>query len=312
VVYHHPDHLGSASVLTDSRGTITGEMQYYPYGEIFQNSTDSSVSHLYTDQEKDEETELYYYGARYYDPRLASFLSTDPIIGDVYLPIYLNAYAPMHHNPVKLIDPDGLTPKDPHFYSLIIEHNKIEMGKLAGDMRQIVGNINLWRARRNEIIKTLDKLKTDKVADFFVQKVKPDLLNNLENMTQRIDKASIHLEIKKEQYGMYKQANRKAQKMIYKLSSPAAKVPVKPKFGTKILTGVQKVYNIFGKIIEVVGRYSTPLLAYEFGKISPYSPEGRENIAEMQHQADLLRMENEQHLDNDFQTDILFDNHDKE
>ena len=116
VVYYHPDHLGSASVLTDSEGTVAGETQYYPYGETFHSTTDSSSGYLYTDQEKDGETDLYYYDARYYDPRLASFLSTDPIIGNVYLPIYLNPYAPMLHNPVKLIDPDGRTPDDPSFY----------------------------------------------------------------------------------------------------------------------------------------------------------------------------------------------------
>jgi len=112
VVYYHSDHLGSASVLTDSAGTIAGEMQYYPYGEIFLSTTDSSASYLYTDKENDGETELYYYGARYYDPHLSAFLSIDPMLGTVNLPRFLNPYSPMINNPVRLIDPDGRLPID--------------------------------------------------------------------------------------------------------------------------------------------------------------------------------------------------------
>ena len=79
VVYYHSDHLGSSSVLTDELGGISGEMQYYPYGTVFLDTRVDVTPHTFTGQEEDEETGLYYYGARYYDSFLGKFLSPDPI-----------------------------------------------------------------------------------------------------------------------------------------------------------------------------------------------------------------------------------------
>jgi len=51
---------------------------------------------------------LYYFGARYYEPRVSVWLSADPILEKhVYNPISLNLYVYGHQNPVKLLDPDG-------------------------------------------------------------------------------------------------------------------------------------------------------------------------------------------------------------
>jgi len=103
VTYYHPDHLGSSSVLTDASGSLSDESQYYPYGETFSETDGTATQYKYTGQEKDDEIELYYYGARYYDPKLASFLSTDP----VFNPLRPSPYAYVYNNPMKMIDPDG-------------------------------------------------------------------------------------------------------------------------------------------------------------------------------------------------------------
>ena len=103
VVYHHPDHLGSSSVLTDVSGSISAESQYYPYGETFSETGGTSTDYKYTGQEKDDEIDLYYYGARYYDTQLARFLSTDPLFN----PLKPSPYAYVHNNPIKMVDPDG-------------------------------------------------------------------------------------------------------------------------------------------------------------------------------------------------------------
>ena len=63
-VYYHSDHLGSSSVITESTGSISGEMQYYPFGMKFHDSTAQNLHYEYTGQESDDETGLYYYGAR--------------------------------------------------------------------------------------------------------------------------------------------------------------------------------------------------------------------------------------------------------
>jgi RHS repeat-associated protein len=77
-----------------------------------------NTPYLFNSKELDEETGLYYYGARYYNPRESVWLSVDkPLIdgtymsgihnGGVYNSFNLNGYAYCYQNPVRLIDPDG-------------------------------------------------------------------------------------------------------------------------------------------------------------------------------------------------------------
>jgi len=106
VVYYHPDHLGSASVLTDEPGSISGEIQYYPYGDTFSDTGSSLPHYRYTDQESDGETGLSYYGARYLDTGIGIFLSPDPL-SDITYPQDLNPYQYARGNPLVYIDPDG-------------------------------------------------------------------------------------------------------------------------------------------------------------------------------------------------------------
>jgi len=66
----------------------------------------------------DEDTGLYYFGARYYDARTSVWASVDPILGDylngkpnggIYVPQRISLYSYVLNNPLKFIDPDGLT-----------------------------------------------------------------------------------------------------------------------------------------------------------------------------------------------------------
>ena len=77
----------------------------------------------FTGKELDEETGLYYYGARYLDPKYSRWLSGDPAItdymagtsageGGVYNTVNLNVYHYAGNNPVKYVDPDGRTAFD--------------------------------------------------------------------------------------------------------------------------------------------------------------------------------------------------------
>jgi RHS repeat-associated protein len=71
------DALGSSIALTDSNGAVHTEYTYEPYGgTTVTGSTTNSFQ--YTNRENDQ-TGLYYYRARYYDPRLGRFISEDPI-----------------------------------------------------------------------------------------------------------------------------------------------------------------------------------------------------------------------------------------
>ena len=80
--YYHPDHLGSSSYVTDLDGEIFQHLEYFPFGETWveEHSNTQRTPYLFTSKELDEETGLYYFGARYYDPRTSVWQSPDPIL----------------------------------------------------------------------------------------------------------------------------------------------------------------------------------------------------------------------------------------
>ncbi len=102
--YYHTDHLGSTRLVTDENKNIVTAATYEPFGE---STVTGSESYLYTGKEKDS-TNLSYYGARYYDPELARFITRDPLAGKRIIPQSLNLYTYCLNNPVKFIDPAGL------------------------------------------------------------------------------------------------------------------------------------------------------------------------------------------------------------
>ena len=103
---YHTDHLGSTALVTDIDGEVTQHVAYIPYGEIFVEQRNGSWSspYLFNAKELDEETGLYYYGARYLDPTGTRWLSVDPLF-EKY--VGMTPYGYCAGNPVKLVDVDG-------------------------------------------------------------------------------------------------------------------------------------------------------------------------------------------------------------
>ena len=115
----HPGHSGSTQYVTDVDGELFEHVQYFPSGEpwIRQDTNTERLPYLFTSQELDQETSLYYFGARYYDPRDGLWISPDPahpqhLLGEGYgggvlYPPQLNLFAYSANNPVRLLDPNG-------------------------------------------------------------------------------------------------------------------------------------------------------------------------------------------------------------
>jgi RHS repeat-associated protein len=80
--FYHPDHLGSTEFVTDTDGELYEHAQYFPSGETWVREDDGAdrLPWLFTSQELDADTGLYYLNARYYDPRVGTFASCDPVL----------------------------------------------------------------------------------------------------------------------------------------------------------------------------------------------------------------------------------------
>lgn len=101
LTYYHADGLGSIAKETDGSGVVTATLRYDAWGNIETGARDGFA---FTGREWDPEIGLYYYRARYYDPRGARFLSEDPI----GLAGGINMYAYVGGNPISRWDPEGL------------------------------------------------------------------------------------------------------------------------------------------------------------------------------------------------------------
>jgi RHS repeat-associated protein len=105
--FYIQDHLGSN--LAVYNGSLKqADDSYYAFGEEKTSSADAVKNDFkFTGQEKDPESGLYYYGARYYDSNSGRFLQPDALTGSLDNPLTLNTYAYVQNNPLKLIDPSG-------------------------------------------------------------------------------------------------------------------------------------------------------------------------------------------------------------
>jgi RHS repeat-associated protein len=113
VFYYFSDHLKTASVVTDSLGNIKSESDFYPWGGELQFVNNDSNHYKFTGKERDSETQLDYFGARYYSNGLGRWISADwsatpvPVpYADLTNPQTLNLYR-YPSNPETYADPDG-------------------------------------------------------------------------------------------------------------------------------------------------------------------------------------------------------------
>ena len=105
VYYYHTDHLGSTAVVTNEAGASQGAIYYKPFGATLSGSV--PTDHQYTQQEFDDETGLYNYNARLYNPTLGRFISADTIVPSPFNPQSLNRYSYVMNNPLRYTDPSG-------------------------------------------------------------------------------------------------------------------------------------------------------------------------------------------------------------
>ena len=107
--FSHHDDLGSVTAWSDESGALGGARHYAPFGSVTASQGGIEGRYGFTGRE-DDETGLYYYRARYYDPELGRFTSVDPVGSSFLVPKTLNGFDYAFSNPGKYRDPSGASP----------------------------------------------------------------------------------------------------------------------------------------------------------------------------------------------------------
>ncbi|MEK6288885.1 MAG: RHS repeat-associated core domain-containing protein, partial [Acidobacteriota bacterium] len=123
--YLTSDHLGSTRVVTDSTGGVKARYDYLPFGEeigsdhgsrslVTGYGSSDKPRQKFTQKERDSESGLDYFLARYYSSAQGRFTGTDPEIipKDISNPQAWNKYPYTFNNPLRYVDPDGQAPQD--------------------------------------------------------------------------------------------------------------------------------------------------------------------------------------------------------
>ncbi len=108
IAYHLADHLASCTTTLDDTGALTNREEYTPYGETSFGSF-SRKRYRFTGKERDEESGLAYFAARYYSPGLARWLTCDPALASPAR----SAFEYSASNPVCRVDPRGTDDRKP-------------------------------------------------------------------------------------------------------------------------------------------------------------------------------------------------------
>lgn len=114
VSYYFSDHLKTTDIVTDAQGNIKNESDFYPWGGELQFLANDSNHYKFTGKERDAETGLDYFGARYYSNGLGRFIMPDwsatpvPVpYADLGDPQTLNQYSYVRNIPTVRVDADG-------------------------------------------------------------------------------------------------------------------------------------------------------------------------------------------------------------
>jgi len=106
--WYHADGIGSIRALTDEAGNVTDTYTYSAFGELLQHTGTDPQPYAFAGEPYDPNVGLAYHRARWLDPRVGRFVSTDPFGGIQFDPLSLHRYLYVHVDPVNRVDPSGL------------------------------------------------------------------------------------------------------------------------------------------------------------------------------------------------------------
>jgi RHS repeat-associated protein len=109
--YYHADHLGSARLMTSFNGYPVWSATFLPFGQEW-NPQLTTNHYKFTGKERDSESGLDNFGARYDSSSTGRFMSPDPsnLSVDFWIPQSWNRYGYALNNPLGIVDSNGLWP----------------------------------------------------------------------------------------------------------------------------------------------------------------------------------------------------------
>jgi RHS repeat-associated protein len=118
VFFYHTDPAGTPLAMTNASGQVVWKADYKPFGEENTVTANPKNNKEFVGKEKDEETGLYYFGARYLEPKIGRFTAVDPVRAvdpltnatkeeHLLNPQRLNTYTYALNNPYRFVDMDG-------------------------------------------------------------------------------------------------------------------------------------------------------------------------------------------------------------
>jgi len=166
--YQLSNHLGSASLELAKDGELVSYEEYHPYGttsfQFGRNAAEIGLKrYRYTGKERDEESGLYYYGARYYAAWLGRWCSADPVGAFDGL----NLYTFTTNNPVSRKDRFGLQtepgggPRD-----LELDLNQVDVATPGGDPDRPFGDPDIEDLKSDFSPTPIDEIREELLADW--------------------------------------------------------------------------------------------------------------------------------------------------
>jgi RHS repeat-associated protein len=129
VSYYFSDHLKTTNIVTDAQGNIKNESDFYPWGGELPFVANDSNHYKFTGKERDSETQLDYFGARYYSNGLGRWISADwsatpvPVpYADFGDPQSLNLYSYVRNVPTSRADADGHCDPTGQYNCSVLDH----------------------------------------------------------------------------------------------------------------------------------------------------------------------------------------------
>ena len=105
--YYHHDALGSTRMLTNASGAVSDTYNYDAFGNITGSTGTTPNNYLFTGEQFDPALDLYYLRARYMNPDIGRFITSDVFPGIISDPLTLHKYIYANNNPVNMTDPSG-------------------------------------------------------------------------------------------------------------------------------------------------------------------------------------------------------------